>query len=466
MSDMLRISTPIVNPNQATAQPQAPDPTSAFFLQDTTKVIKSHNQRELYDQNTGTLTGKTAPDILMDLIQDPTVTATYLKNLSMIEEIYKLVPAHNLSLDPEVEKLFNALLLQPEDLVAEMMNQEETSTSFHGELFDFLRDVSTAYRRQPEVQFAIADFLKAVHTSMRQEDLLGSVANNLLYLKNAMRGNTQLTENFSRLASAFMARPEGPELSELKNIATDLLNDARSSLLLSEKIEKIISITTYNLSRCNANEDFIAETAIRLRKFLSEPERKVLTQLSREFLEGRTEKAERETSVMDRLTKIIERATTEDEGRDAATSEKIDDILFSLLSSPCNFTPLLHYIIPLEYFGTRAFTELWINPESGDNDKADGGQDETHLLMVMDVDGSGRFEVELYVHGKNVDFTLYCPDGLENRFKEIGELLREDGSGSEYRFTGVNVLPLKRGRSLMEVFKSLPYRRVGVDVTV
>ncbi len=464
MSDILRISTPIVNPNQATAPAQAPDPTSAFYLQDTTKVIKSHNQRELYDQNTGTLTGKTAPDILMDLIQDPTVTATYLKNLSMIEEIYKLVPAHNLALDPDVEKLFDALLLTPEDLVPEMMNQEQTSTSFHGELFDFLRDVSMAYRRQPEVQFAIADFLKAVHTAMRQDDLLGSVANNLLYLQSALRGSTQLSDNLGRLAKAFLARPQGEDLAELKNLTTDLLTDARGSLLLSEKAEKIISITTYNLSRCNANTDFIAETAVRLRKFLSEPEKKVLTQLSRELLEGKAERPARSESVMDSLTKIIEKATSGD--KDGAASEKIDSILFSLLSSPCNFTPLLHYIIPVEYFGTRAFTELWINPEAGDNDKAAGGQDETHVLMVMDVDGAGRFEAELYVHDKNVDFTLYCPNGLENRFRQIGELLREDRGSSEYRFSGINVLPLKRGRSLMEVFKSLPYRRVGVDVTV
>jgi hypothetical protein len=39
-------------------------------------------------------------------------------------------------------------------------------------------------------------------------------------------------------------------------------------------------------------------------------------------------------------------------------------------------------------------------------------------------------------------------------------------SNSEYRLGKAKIDTLKEPRSLMDVFKSLPYRRVGVDVTV
>ena len=35
-----------------------------------------------------------------------------------------------------------------------------------------------------------------------------------------------------------------------------------------------------------------------------------------------------------------------------------------------------------------------------------------------------------------------------------------------YRMEKLNLQPLERTRSLMEVFKSLPYKRTGVDVKI
>lgn len=39
-------------------------------------------------------------------------------------------------------------------------------------------------------------------------------------------------------------------------------------------------------------------------------------------------------------------------------------------------------------------------------------------------------------------------------------------SDTKYKIGKTKVEPLVQSRSLMEVFKSLPYKRVGVDVTI
>ena len=88
--------------------------------------------------------------------------------------------------------------------------------------------------------------------------------------------------------------------------------------------------------------------------------------------------------------------------------------------------------------------------------------------MVMDVDGVGRFEVEFFAHesSKSIDLSLYCPKGLETQFTTMVRTLPQLLSNSSYRIGKAKVDTIKEPRSLMDVFKSLPYRRVGVDVTV
>ena len=122
------------------------------------------------------------------------------------------------------------------------------------------------------------------------------------------------------------------------------------------------------------------------------------------------------------MNQIVELLTKQnDSGKmSAADSLKMDGMLHSLLSSPCNFTPLLHFILPVQYDDTRSFAELWINPESDESDMPeDAGSGGMHILMVIDVDTVGRFEAEFYVYNNTVDFNLYCPKGSEAGYEEL-----------------------------------------------
>ena len=61
----------------------------------------------------------------MDLIKDPSVTVTYLRNISLLQEVYSLLPAANRAVTEEIREMFTALLLTPEELTAELRRQEE-----------------------------------------------------------------------------------------------------------------------------------------------------------------------------------------------------------------------------------------------------------------------------------------------------------------------------------------------------
>ena len=469
MSDFLRITTPLVNKNQAVAPKPGTEAAGVLNVATTTKVLQPHNQSEILKQNNGLFEDGT-PTLLLNLLKDPGVTATYLQNMDMLEELYKLLPANNKTVTAEIENVFDTLLLQADGLPGEMKSQEDASTAFKGPLFDFLRDVSAQNADNPEVQTAIARLLRAIYSTGSQRDILDSVGNNLSYLRGELSSSTTFTKQLDALIEGFNSPNAQQNFAQLKADTLAFVKQAEDSVFYDPKLAKTLSILTYNLSRFNANPDYVTETAFRLRQYLGVPQKQEFIQLLENYLDGRSGESAAtagKSSVMNQLVELITRQT--DSGKmSVADSLKMEGMLHSLLSSPCNFTPLLHFILPLQYDDTRSFSELWINPESDENDMPEGaGGGGMHILMVTDVDTVGRFETEFYVYPNNtVDINLYCPKGSESVYEDMmknaGKLFTDTG----YHLGKTQVAPFEKTRSLMEVFKSLPYRRVGVDVKI
>ncbi|MDR0469347.1 MAG: hypothetical protein LBH09_05180 [Peptococcaceae bacterium] len=179
--------------------------------------------------------------------------------------------------------------------------------------------------------------------------------------------------------------------------------------------------------------------------------------------------ARRDTSkVMDALIEMLKRQSADEEAGKGEAGQ-VDKILHSLLSSPCNFTPLLHFVVPAYMDDVKAFAEIWINPyddESGAQGVAAGRR--IHILMVIDVEMLGRFEAELKVRDRVIDLSLHCPAGLEDKFS--GMLITLPGImrnlDTPYRLGRMAIETMDHQRSLMEVFKTLPYKRMGVDILI
>jgi hypothetical protein len=165
------------------------------------------------------------------------------------------------------------------------------------------------------------------------------------------------------------------------------------------------------------------------------------------------------------LSTIIEKCASDDDII-KVNPESVDKIIHSLLSSPCNYTPLLHFIIPVEYMDMKSFAEVWINPNAEEESQKGGGEQNIHMLIVFDIEGVGQFETELFVKGKKIDLTLFCPQRYAVQFSQIAPQLRQCIAFSEYSFNEIKFEEMKETRSLIQVFKSLPYKRTGVDVRI
>ena len=469
MPDILRVMTPIVNKSQQVHPNTAPDAASSFNVQNTSQVAALQQQGSANNKNAGVLQEKDTPTLLLSLLKDPDVAVTYLQNISLLEETFQLLPANNTTVTEEIEQIYHLLLLSPEEIAPEMERQQELSTTFRGELFDFLRQISAENPENGPLQMALARQLKAASSLMNRGDVLDAVSNNLTYLKGGVLPGSELQSRLDALIDALQGPQAEQRFPQLKGEALALLKEMESSISYTPQQEKNLSIAIYNLSRYNTSRSYFREAMTWLRKSLSPEQRATFSRLAENFLREQTSgerpAAAPQSRVMQALTQLIQKQAESDH-ESASEAAKTEKILHSLLSSPCNFTPLLHFVVPAEQNNTHAFAELWINPQSDEKDMPEGAGKGIHILLVADVEGAGRFEAEFFVHNNTLDFSLFCPPGLEEAYRPILQAVPKALAGTEYRLGQTRLEPLERARSLMDAFKSLPYKRMGVDVRI
>ena len=470
MADILRVTTPLINKSQSVETKPNVEISTHFPVQDPTRVPRPGAQSELLQQNNGMIQQEDTSALLLNLLKDPSVTVNFLKSISSMEAVIKLLPVNNSPFTKEIEQMFGELLVPADQIAAEMGRQEEGSTYFKGEIFELLREV---VRQSPEpggeLQGAVVSFLKALTLFHTRREALGSVANSLQYLADTLSSSKSLAEKLAGLAARYRAENAPGSFRALRQDTLDLLREVEESILFSDKTEKVVRMAIYNLSRYNDNGTFLQESVSRMLMQLrgDEARENFLSALEQLLEQEKRPPQKQGETALGVLTRILQRQMTNEELM-SASADKIEKIIHSLLSSPCNFTPLLHFVLPVQYEDLQSFAEIWINPNGGEDDRTrqqEGGQ-VIHMLLAFDVGGIGRFELELFVREKVIDFSLYCPPAYTAVYSEVKNELRNCAGDTGYRFGEVKVERLERPRSLMDVFKSLPYKRTGVDVKV
>lgn len=464
MADILKITTPVIDRSAVSANRPVADPSIPFQLSDITKVIKPGEQSEILQQNNGMIERENSATILMNLLKDPSVTVSFLKNIDMLQEIIKLIPVNNRALTAEIEQLFSDLLMTPGDIAGELWRQEQASSAFKGDLFDFLRE-QLAQNGKPEMRYGICNLLKSLNALASQEKILKSISNGLSFLSESLSSSPSLSQKLIDLAGRFKEPGAQNHFNALKDETLVLLNEVKGSILYSPKLQKMVPMIIYNLSRFNDNPHFLKECAGSLSTILDgDAQKQLLADLLHDYSQG--DRAQQPSKVMNIIAEIIAKQNDNSELA-MIGGEKIEKIIYSLLSSPCNFTPLLHYIVPVQADDLKSFAEIWIDPNAESTDaRGNRVQDCIHMLMVFDIDGIGRFEAELAATGKDIMVNLFCPAPYLPAFSALSAPVREQISATGYRLLSLSVDKLEKHRSLMDVFKTLPHRRTGVDVKV
>jgi len=142
------------------------------------------------------------------------------------------------------------------------------------------------------------------------------------------------------------------------------------------------------------------------------------------------------------------------------------NLLQSLINAPGVFTPLAHYIIPLHVDGMNSFGELWVDADEGNESaRASGGKAKYHLFLTFEVEAAGRFELDLYADGPDVNLSFFYPESFAEKspalLGKVGKIIAQNG----YKTKEIRTGPLSKPHDLTQVFPDILERRAGFNVT-
>jgi hypothetical protein len=173
---------------------------------------------------------------------------------------------------------------------------------------------------------------------------------------------------------------------------------------------------------------------------------------------------ERTQSALDQLVAFVER-NIDHTAMKTINNYNASNLLQSLINAPGVFTPLAHFIIPLQIEDTRAFGELWVdNDEEGDKAGGASGSRGYHLFLTFDVDGVGRFEIDLAAAEENVSMALYHPASFAEKVPDIVSSVNRVVAQLGYRTKNFTTGTLIKPRNLTQVFPDITERRRGFNV--
>lgn len=468
MANIEKFATPINNRNivRPVKEQLSPEAQRADF-QNTSKVKQALPDSELLKQH-NTLEQQKGPAAFMSLLKNPDVTVGFMKSIFAMMDIVALLPMKNDAITEEMQQLFAQLYVDPEMIADELINQENASTAFKGELFDFLRGLISE-SKNPEVKNAVISVLKAINSEKNRDDIISALSGSFEYLSKEMKPSHEISEKLLMLSQEFASGDMSHKFQNLKSEALDILYDIERSILYSDRTEKLISMIRYNMSRYNDNPDFLTNSVNYLMTMMTEDEKPEFLQLLYDHLayyENKDPALELSNSkVMNVITDIL-KMQSDSEEIGALNHESVENIIHSILSSPSNFTPLLHFIIPVEYEDISSFAEMWIDPDEEHTGHDGTLQHIIHMFIVFDIENLGKIEAEFFVRGRDISMSLYCPKESADYMADISKDLRKCVDFSDYRMTDISVHQLHEPRSLVDVFEELSIKRTGINVRI
>lgn len=472
MSEYLKITTPILP--RSYIGPEKPSPTSqdVFNLVNLTKITQTNSRNEFTDNNTLNLAmNNEAKSLLINILKNPGLASAALKHLAALASELGVNAEVAVNGDAAVNELLKSLMLTENNVLAEIFSQQQGISAYKGEFFDVLRNILSGTNNQNFRQ-TVGELLKSITSKVYSKDITDSISENLLQFAELMDFKPEVANVFKQLASYFSdetitgkdANPEN--FTQLKNSLINVLREINGSIYSTEKTQNLTALIVYNLSKFVNEKDSLSASFEKFLSFIPEEQHDNLRELLNNYLETATQQSESaklHSQVIEKLSDMITNGLSQ---KNSATTAEINNLLHSLAAAPTVLTPLLHYIVPMNYANTNAFSEMWVDPDADNQGNASGDDNNVHIFFVSEIDGLGHFEFEIYAKGHEIDFYMFCPDEFVSFFQNFKETVIKSAANTVYTFNNVSIQKFERERSLEQIFDKLKSRRAGIDVKI
>ena len=165
------------------------------------------------------------------------------------------------------------------------------------------------------------------------------------------------------------------------------------------------------------------------------------------------------------LTEAASRALRGEGSRQV--QEGFKNLMAAMLVNESVYMPLNHYVVPLQWNGRMLFSELWVDPdadrESGEASPNPEGNTRKMLIKV-DVQSLGLFDIVLVSQRDNVDIQIACPEKAAPFSKQIQQTVGEILRRNDLNPLRVAVSKMERPVTITDIFPKIFQGRNSVNV--
>ena len=479
MPDLLGVTNPVpghdnnnvnrnmqITPNDPRIQ-NAPDPTRVGrpdnrTEQQDTGDAAGGNQALRYDSNFASF--------LQRLMNTPGMSQSLATLLSFYEGTVVSSGIEE-GLAAEMGALLNMLKMDEGQLSKFLASQLANGNRFSGALFNVLREAYSSGGSE-SVRSSILQFLKKYSDYSSTSHIQGNLIRGLTRLTRAIPASygSQLLPMVAQLEEKLNAGDRQGALKLLQGTILPFLSAYTSKTNDMGLSRTLISMLALDISRYeNGSEESLLQAFHQLNG--SPGLRAKLGGLSDEGLlrllnSTSFAKASEGDQFAAQLTKAAHSALRS--GAASEVQEAFRNIVSAFLVNESVHMPLNHILLPMEWDGKMAFSEMWVDPDAEENMKRGRGDRDNTLrfLFKIDIQGLGFFDMVLTSYQDRVDVQIFCPERVAPFSRlmqgELSRILTENGLTD----SGIQVQKMDRPLTISGVFPRIFEGENSINVKI
>lgn len=472
MPDLLGATNPVPGYDNSIPNrniPVSPNNTQIQNVPDPSKVVRADRRTEQQDsgQDSGAVRYDSNFQTFLQRLRETPNLAQSLARLFLTREGTVVTSGMAGGVAAEMAKALEMLQVDQGALEDFLLSQLQSGTRLDGPLFSLLR---SAYSRAASdgVRADILNFVKGYLDWSASSHIEGNLLRNVMSMADAMPSSwgDKLRDVYAELQNSVAAGDRKGVLELLRQRVIPFLSSYVGHTHDVGRARGFLSLMTLDMARYeNGSEEKLLESFHRLagygtlKEMLGGIDDKSLLNL----LERSKFKPSAATRFSDHLAQAAASALRGDGS--AEVQEIFKQLVRAMLVNESVYMPVNHLLVPLQQDGRLLFSELWVDPDD-DGAKQDGQGGGTKLLLKMDVQGLGLFDLVLMTRDKDVSIRISCPDAAAPFTKEIEQSVSQIVARNGLTPKEVTARKMERPVALTEVFPKIFEGMNSINVKV
>lgn len=372
----------------------------------------------------------------------------------------------------EMAQFLEFIKMDESQLLSFLENQVQSGSRFTGALFQVLRNTFDGTASEL-TKNDILQFVRRFADYTSQEHIEDNIVRMTEEMTEALPGkwSAQLTQVLAQLENSMDASDREGALKLLREQVFPLVSKYVSLTHDHGLARNLLSAMTLDVARYeNSSEDGLLQAFRHLAN--SEVLPKDLAELSdaellRMLKDTDFYKAAGSNTFADRMANVTHRALQGENG--VNTQDAFHHIMNSVLINESVYMPLQHIMLPLNWNGNLMFSEMWIDPDAERESRSrgkNGGGPVQRILIKMDVQSIGAFDVLIQNRTEGVSMLVTCPKAVAELSPQVTQSLRNILARNGLKVEQVQVAEQHRPLTVSEVFPKLFERISGVNVKI